>query len=433
MRSPRLFLVSVALLCATANPVAAQQPGIVTAYQDAQVFDGTQFTPRTICVYEASIVACPAKVDHEVSLAGMYVTPPFGDAHTHHFDGSYTLAWHRAIAIESGAFYAMSMTTPTASTLAIREQFSGPGNIDVATALGGITGPQSHPAEIYEALRLGIRSYEEQVANADRIHASRAAADDAYFIVQTPHDVRTKMALLLASDPDHIKIYLRHSERFAEDWGKWGPGGGLNPSLLPLIAEIARGAGKRIAIATSSIFDYRQSLSVNAGLVTHLPCYQDTEDDPDGPYYDVATADECLLSEEDALIAARNGMASTLIVTEWVKPRSAKYVEWEKSNIVRLRAAGAPLLIAVDAYGETLTHGIIAGVQEGYLDAAEILRIGTMDTPSFIFPDRRVGCLEVGCSASFIAFPGNPVDDISMIRTISFRLKDGQELEPEPQ
>lgn len=432
MRLPRLALVSNAILFSPALPVAAQQPAVVTAYQDAQVFDGTQFTLRTICVSEAEIVACPDTITHTVSLAGMYVTPPFGDAHTHHFDGAFTLPWHRAIAIQSGAFYAMTMTTPTTSTLRIRAQFSGPGNIDVATALGGITGPQSHPAEIYEALRLGIRSYDEQVANAGRIHASRAAADDAYFIVQTPHDVRTKMALLLESDPDHIKVYLRHSERFDEDWGKWGPGGGVDPELMPLIAESARGAGKRIAVATSSVFDYRQSLSANADVVTHLPCYQDTEDDPDGPYYDVATADECLLSGEDAASAARNGMASTLVVTEWVKPRSAKYVEWEKANIAHLREAGAIILIAVDAYGETLTDGIIAGVQEGYLGAAEILRIGTMDTPAFIFPDRRVGCLEVGCSASFIAFPHNPIDDISVVRTISFRLKDGQELRTDP-
>ena len=52
----------------------------------------------------------------------------------------------------------MTMGTPTSTTLAIRDRFSGPGNIDVATSLGSVTGSQSHPAEIYEALALGHRA-----------------------------------------------------------------------------------------------------------------------------------------------------------------------------------------------------------------------------------------------------------------------------------
>ena len=162
-----------------ANSVIAQtEAAKVTRYKGAMVFDGTRFVARNLCVSRAVLVECPDRPDATVSLAGHFVTPPFGDAHTHHFDGKYTFDWHRSIAIESGAFYAMTMTAPSKSTLAIRDQFSGPGNIDVATSLGGVTGAQSHPAEIYEALALGYRTYEEQVANQDRIHASKAAADD---------------------------------------------------------------------------------------------------------------------------------------------------------------------------------------------------------------------------------------------------------------
>ncbi|NQX96083.1 MAG: hypothetical protein HRT64_14410, partial [Erythrobacter sp.] len=133
-----------------------------------------------------------------------------------------------------------------------------------------------------------------------QIRASRRAADEAYYIVQTPHDVQTKLDLLLASDPDHIKVFPSHSERFSEGWGKWGPGGGIDPKLLPVIVERGREAEKRVAVATSSIFDYRASLAAGVGVITHLPCYQDTEQDPDSPYFDKAEEDECLLSDEDA-------------------------------------------------------------------------------------------------------------------------------------
>ena len=402
----------------------------VTRYKGAMVFDGTRFVARDLCVSRAVLVECPDRPDETVSLAGHFITPPFGDAHTHHFDGKYTLGWHRSIAIESGAFYAMTMTAPSKSTLAIRDQFSGPGNIDVATSLGGVTGAQSHPAEIYEALALGYRTYEEQVANQDRIHASKAAADDAYFIVQTPHDVETKLDMLLANNPDHIKVYLRHSERFDEDWGKWGPGGGINPRLLPLVVKRAREAGKRVAVATSTVFDVRESLAVGADVITHLPCYQDTESDKDSLYFDIAEEAECILSEEDAARAAEIGMASTLVVSEWARERPEKYKVWEKRNIKTLQAAGAPLLLSVDAYGSSHTEGLIAGVAQGYLSAVDALRIGTMATPAFIFPNRKVGCLDPGCSASFIAFGANPLTSFEAIGDIRFRLKDGEELNP---
>ena len=77
------------------------------------------------------------------------------------------------------------MIAPTKGVVAIRERLSGFGNIDIATSRGRITGPESHPAEIYEALALNIRSYEDQVDRADEIHAGSCAADDAYYVVET--------------------------------------------------------------------------------------------------------------------------------------------------------------------------------------------------------------------------------------------------------
>ncbi|MEL7130151.1 MAG: hypothetical protein AAGK23_11435 [Pseudomonadota bacterium] len=323
-------------------PITAPPHGPVTAFIGAHVFDGERFVARDLCVAEAVIVSCGGSVETAVDLSGTFITPPFGDAHTHHFDGPFTLDWHTALGIESGAFYAMTMTAPTSGVLQIRDRLSGPGNIDVATSLGGITGPNSHPAEIYEALALGFRSYEQQLENADAIRASRKAADNAYYRVETEMDIRRKMELLLANAPDHIKVYLRHSERYEEGWGKWGPGGGVDPDLLPLIAELASEADKRLAIAVSSVHDYRKSLAVGADVVTHLPCYQDTETDPDSPYFDISEEADCLLSREDALSAARLGMANTLVVTEWAKDRTAKIDTWEKANITRLQNAGAP-------------------------------------------------------------------------------------------
>ena len=401
----------------------------VTAFVGGQIFDGTKFVQRSICIDERKIVNCPDQPARQVSLRGTFITPPFGDAHTHHFDGPYSIDAHTSLGIRSGAFYAMTMTAPGSQVAMIRERLRGPGNVDVSSSMGAITGPDSHPIEIYEALALGAYTFEEQLARADEIHKSSLVADDAYFIVETGGDIQKKWPLLLESQPDHIKVYLRSSERYDEGFGKWGPGGGINPDLLPMIRKLSRDAGLRMAVANSSIEDFRASLDAEADMITHLPCYQDTSSEDDGPYFDINTAEECLISKDDARRAASQNMISTLIVTEWAKERPDEQIEWEKSNITALKEAGARLAVGVDAYGATLTEGMIAGVNKGFLSPVELLRVASMDTPRAIFPDRRVGCLEVGCEASFIGFEENPIENISAIRNITVRFKDGQVVE----
>ena len=401
----------------------------MVAFVGGHIFTGTTFVRRTICVDQRKVVLCPGKPVREVRLDGVFITPPFGDAHTHHFDSRYTVDAHTDLGVRSGAFYAMTMTAPGSQVAMIRERLHGPGNVDVSSSMGAITGPDSHPIEIYEALALGAYTFEDQLARADEIRASSLVADDAYFVVETEDDVREKWPLLLQGGPDHIKVYLRSSERYEEGFGKWGPGGGINPELLPLIRELSRAAGLRLAVANSSVEDFRAALRAEADMITHLPCYQDSSGEDAGPYFDIDTAEECLISDNDARRAASQKMISTLIVTEWAKERPDEQVGWEKANIDTLRIAGAPLAVGVNAYGSTLTDGMIAGVEKGFLSSVELLRIASMDTPRAIFPARRVGCLEVGCEASFIGFEKNPIEDISAIRHIELRFKDGETLE----
>lgn len=408
---------------------AGTPPSDVVAFVGGHVFDGAKFVQRKICVDEREIVVCPDESEIEVDVEGVFTTPPFGDAHTHHFDGAYAIDVHTNMAIRSGAFYAMTMTAQGTQVAKIRDRLRGRGNVDVSSSMGAFTGPESHPIEVYEALALGAYTFEDQLARADEIRTSSLVADDAYFIVETEDDVRKKWPLLLQSGPDHIKVYLRSSERYDEGFGKWGPGGGINPELLPLIRELSRTAGLRMAVANSSVKDFRAALGAEADMITHLPCYQDSSGEDVGPYFDIDTAEECLISEDDARRAANQNMISTLIVTEWAKERPDEQVGWEKVNINTLRKAGAPLAVGVNAYGSTLTEGMIAGVKKGFLSPVELLRTASMDTPRAIFPTRRVGCLEVGCEASFIGFEKSPIEDISAIKNIVLRFKDGEVLE----
>ena len=42
-----------------------------------------------------------------------------------------------------------------------------------------------------------------------------------------------------------------------------------------------------------------------------------------------------------------------------------------------------------------------------------------------IFPGRRIGRLVEGYEASFLALPGNPLEDLSAVDSISLRMKQG--------
>ena len=425
---PRRLAILLYLVLTCLSPVMADHGVPITRFAGGQVFDGREFQARDLCVRASKLVACLTVPDEEIRVDGAYLTPPFGDAHTHHFDGPGTLDWHTSIAFESGVFYAMNMTAKTSEVKLIRERFKGPGNVDVISSNGGITGPDSHPAEIYEALALGAYSYEDQLKQIDKIRASRKVADDAYYVVESAEQLANKWPVILAGKPDFIKVFLRSSERYDEGFGKWGPGGGMDPRLLPLVRERSTVAGLRLAVANSSIGDFRASLDARADIVTHLPCYQDSSQDPTSPYYDTNTAEECLISTAEAELAAAQGMSAVLIVTEWAKDRQAEQMQWDRQNLDTLRTSGVRFAVGSNAYGSTLTEGLIAGMEKRFLSPAEVLRIATMDTPSLIFPDRRVGCLVEGCEASFIAFAGNPLEHASFLGNIILRLKDGQNL-----
>ena len=59
-------------------------------------------------------------------------------------------------------------------------------------------------------------------------------------------------------------------------------------------------------------------------------------------------------------------------------------------------------------------------------DNLTLLKIWTEITPQTIFPNRKIGLLKNGYEASFLALQGNPIEDVSNIRKVNFRYKQGQ-------
>jgi imidazolonepropionase-like amidohydrolase len=394
-------------------------------------FDGKDFQLReAVYVVDGRIADSPSPAANtSIDLTSQYVIPPLADGHTHSFDGPFGLAAQQAKFLDDGVFYAATMTAPSRGVQRIRPQLSGPKNVDVASAMGGITGPDSHPAEIYEANALGFFSPAQQIENATRIRQSRRMADNAYFVVENRAQVDNKLAMLEAFGADFVKVYLRNSERYGERKQDSWALGGIDPTLLPYIVESARSAGLRTAVAVSNVYDFRQAVRAGASVITHPPCYQSTSDP--GPYFKVQTTAQCRLREDDANAAAAIGLWTIAIASEWAKDRPADLVKWEETNLGLLRRAAAPIALGSNQYGSTQVEGMIQGARKGLYPPALILRWATQDTARMIFPGRHIGCLDDGCEASFLVLAASPLADMDALRSIVLRVKDGVPLLPE--
>ncbi|WP_209349299.1 hypothetical protein [Pontixanthobacter sp. CEM42] len=428
--SSRLALATGALLCASivgASATASDTENETIRYTNGYWFNGEIFVAGDRVTSNGRFVGDGVAEDRIVDLGGKYVIAPLGDAHTHQFDGSYSYNTHNENNLRSGVFYALTTTAPASSVSAIRPKFDDWNTVDVATALGGVTGPSSHPAEIYEATALRIYGYEQQVARQAEIRASKRRLGNAYWVVESEDDIAAVWRGLLRDTPDLVKIYLRHSAEYANNsYDSWAIGG-VDPALLPMITDRARSSGLRIAVAVSDISDVEAAVANEADILTHLPCYQDTSE-PNLYFYAQSDAG-CLISKELAEKVSEAGSAVTLIASEWAKNQNPEVRRREDANTRALRNAGVRFTIGSNAYSATILDGLIAEASRSLFTRSELLRIATIDTPQVIFPDRAIGCNAPGCEASFLALTANPLEDFGALGAIGMAVKQGRVLD----
>ena len=99
----------------------------------------------------------------------------------------------------------------------------------------------------------------------------------------------------------------------------------------------------------------------------------------------------------------------------------------------RARAVGVPIAYGTDivfpAPGETRGTLSVAGIesfQEAGFTPAEILRFMTTSAAKLIGVDGRRGAIKTGMAADIVAVPGDPLADASVLRKVSFVMKDGK-------
>ena len=423
----RTVICAIALLCCGSPSVAnranaqprVESPAIV--FTGGKWFDGTDFRTRTVYSVDGYFVASLAgKPDTVIDLAGAYVVPPFADAHNHNIEFS-TAARARAIIpkyLNAGVFYDQNPLTLERARAGMAGLVNVPTGVDVAWALGGFTGTGGHPTGLFlRNLSAGV------FTEAD-------GEGGMFFTIDSLADLDRKWPAYLARRPDFVKALLLYSEEYAKRRGdstyfNWR---GMNPAVLPELVRRAHASGLRVMAHVETAADFHTAVAAGVDQIVHMPGFRGNERTrlPSiGPY---------VIANEDAALAAKRRV---VVVTTLEQagahydangPDSLERRQFDRlnqRNLSTLKRHGVLLAVGSDNYRETSVPEARYLASLGVLSNLDVLKMWSETTPTAIFPRRKIGRLEPGYEASFLALDGNPLVDFANTGRIRLRVKQG--------
>ncbi|MFW6083897.1 MAG: amidohydrolase family protein [Gemmatimonadota bacterium] len=434
MSSLPCFVASLGLLFSL-SPLAAQQ---TYEFRGGSWWNGSSFEPRAMYSVENTFSSRrPAQVDSVIDLSGMFVVPPYGEAHTH------TVAYVPSRTVDllkDGVFYALILNVGREAIGRSVTWFNRRNSLDVNFAAAGVTAPDGHPMQIMA--RRG--------ATAEELDG------DWVTTVETEDDLEAKWPALREANPDVIKVFLLYSEQYRERRGNPDIPAryrGMEPSLVPSIVRRAHREGLRVAAHVRTAHDFHVAVEAGVDIVAHLPGFsmgpssQADLDDPDR-MADIEHPEWFRIDPRDAERAAQAGITvvPTIGRVDPVGegpdslPESARRL-LDRLVTVRREVLTANLRLLKD-HGVTLAAGSDAGegspVTEvlelerlGVFSRAELLNMLTRGAAHVIFPGRSLGRLEAGFEASFLALAADPTQRLDNLRSIRLRFKQGAPLDLE--
>ena len=397
----------------TAPPARATP--VAWAFRNARWFDGLRFVAGDRFAVDGYFVATePAHLDRTLDLNGAYVVPPFGEAHNHNLDNPADADRTIAAYLHDGIFYMKNPTDVAEQVALLRDKINRRDSVDAVYAHAGITATDGHPARIFDFV----------ARRADSPYPG-GYKDHAYVCVDSEQDLARVWPRLMRDHPDFIKIFLVYTESFAKRRDDPGYRGakGLDPALVPVVVARAHQAGLRVTAHIETAADFRVAVQGGVDELAHLPGYT----------LGMYGLERFQLTAEDARLAASRGV--TVVTTTGIAQndpgnRLQLIRENQVANLRLLHDAGVHLAVGSDDYVHTALAEARNLADLHAFDNVTLLRIWTEDTAQAIFPGRRIGRLEPGYEASFLALAADPIENFEAVTQIRVRVKQGLLLPP---
>jgi imidazolonepropionase-like amidohydrolase len=424
MKPPPTLMIVVLFTVVSLTADATQEQSLELV--GGRWFDGQGFVDRTVYVTDGYFVAAkPEGETTRVNLEGRYIVPPFADGHSHNLWSEWE--WQRVHDgyLREGTFYVLVMGNARSGSDHMRARFLSWDTIDIAYGEGVVTSTLGYPFMHYEPRAMGFHDPSTWKENLPAIRHSRRMENDGYWFMDSVSDVDAKLPAILADRTTHLKIILFRSERFAElsaDTTRISHRG-LNPELVQDIVSRAHAAGIRVAAHIETPHDFELAVRAGADIIAHVPGYNLAQG---------AQPEQFRLSEAMAQLAADQGV--TVTPTAFFGSRNAvRSPEWNqrrddllRHNLRLLKRHGVSIASGTDVYSETARAEIGALAALDLWSNAELLRLWAITTPRLVFPSRRIGSLEPGFEASFLALECDPIADFGCTDRIALRFKQGR-------
>ena len=404
-----LAVNSILFSAGQAPPRSAVAPSV--ALVNGRWFDGRSFDARTVYSVTGRFTSKrPARVDSTLDLQGLWIVPPFGEAHNHNLPREIDRDRETVRRyFEDGVFYVkLQGNLPIGDERRRDLCLNCPDGLDVSAAQGSLTATGGAPIALLENLLLPTGFFPG--------HTRESLKDLRYFTIDSEDELERKWPRIVALRPDFIKTFLLFSDEFErrrDDPSYFGLKG-LDPRLLAKVVARSHAMNLRVTTHVMTDADFRAALNAGADEIAHAVLLGQP------------------LRPEDATAAAKRGVVVATTVSVMANAPQAMRAELQRNLIPNLRLLhqySVKLAIGSDNPADTSLREFEALQGLGVLDAPALLKTWTETTPRTIFPQRRIGSLAEGYEASFLALEGNPLEDLKSVRRIKIRFKQGFLLE----
>ncbi len=423
-------LLGALLLSLPALPSLAQAPpdeatpgfqaseALTMELKNARWFDGERFRQGTLYVDQGRFVAKrPKRLQRRMNLREQYLVPPLAEAHNHNLQNPWGFERFTQRYIEHGVFYAAMLCSDPPSVAPLRARAARPDTPDISFVTACITSSDGHPLGM-------LLDSQDPAAPALRFED---VADKAVLVMDTPDDVARKWPLIAPRQTRWVKLVLSYHERPAL---RQDP---ANKGRLGVSAEVARAVvarahadGLKVTAHIDSAADFAAAVDAGVDQIAHLPGYF---------FHHGLAAEDYLISAETAARAARQRVqvvtttaASALFPVSEAQREAVRSTQ--QRNLRTLLEAGVPLLLGSDVFMDTSLAEYRSLQALAVLEPARLLRMATRDTASALFPERRLGCFEPGCEASFLLLGQDPLSEPEALGRPLLRVKNGRILQP---